>query len=219
MSPIRPKRASASAGKSIRCATLTTPIPIVGRDGARPSVSWRGYDHRPIAVLAQLLPQQLVDQRRVGLALGRFHHLADEEAEHLGVRGVLRDLGRAGGERGVDRGLDRAGVGDLAQALGLDDCRRRRRRSRPSRRRRPWRCGRRSCRRRSGRSAPPSWAAATGESSMPSPCLFSAPNRSPITQFAAALGSRPSADLSRKTPRSRARRPAPPHRQATAHSR
>src|SRR5579884_1414602 len=70
---------------------------------------------------AELLAQQLVDEGRVGLALGGLHDLADEEAEVLGVRGVLRDLGGVGGEGGVDGGFDGARVGDLAQALGLDD--------------------------------------------------------------------------------------------------
>ena len=52
--------------------------------------------------------------------MGRLHHLADKEAEYFRVGGVLRDLGRVGGERGVDRGFDRAGVGDLAQAAAFD---------------------------------------------------------------------------------------------------
>src|ERR671919_2502397 len=70
---------------------------------------------------SQLLLQHLVDQRGVGLALGRFHDLADEPAEDFGVVLELFDLiGVGGDDLGRDL-LDRAGIRDLLQALLLDD--------------------------------------------------------------------------------------------------
>src|SRR3970040_1241151 len=48
--------------------------------------------------LSQLALQHLVELRRVGLAVGGFHHLANEEAEELvlarAILGELRRIGR-----------------------------------------------------------------------------------------------------------------------------
>ena len=52
---------------------------------------------------SKLLPQQPVDDLRVGLALRLLHHLADEEAEHaLLAAAVGLDLLRVRGDHGVD---------------------------------------------------------------------------------------------------------------------
>src|SRR5690606_36488669 len=70
----------------------------------------------------QLLLQELVHLRRIGLAAGRLHDLADEVAEELLLAGaVLLELLRVLREHLVDRLLDRAGVGDLLEPLALDD--------------------------------------------------------------------------------------------------
>ena len=64
--------------------------------------------------------------RRVGLALGGLHGLADEETEHLAALGfvtgaVLLDLLGVGCQHFVEQLLDSAAVGVLHQVLGLDD--------------------------------------------------------------------------------------------------
>src|SRR5215831_11629473 len=70
---------------------------------------------------AKLAAQKLVELGRVGLAAGRFHGLADEEAEELVLAGaVLRELRRVLRHDLLDRALDGGAVGDLAQAPGFD---------------------------------------------------------------------------------------------------
>ena len=57
----------------------------------------------------ELLLQQLVELRRVGLAAGGLHHLADEEAEQLVLAGaVLGELARVLRHHLVDGALDGA---------------------------------------------------------------------------------------------------------------
>ncbi len=66
--------------------------------------------------------QQFIELRRVRLAPGRFHDLADEEPEQLiFTAAVIRKLLGVGGDHGVDHALDRGGIGDLLEALRLDD--------------------------------------------------------------------------------------------------
>src|SRR5260370_11152580 len=66
--------------------------------------------------------QQLVELRRIRLALGGLHDLADEETEELVLAGpIVGESFRIGGNDGVDYSLDGAGVGDLLQAPLLDD--------------------------------------------------------------------------------------------------
>src|SRR5216683_2346681 len=70
----------------------------------------------------QLGPQQIVELRRVRLALGGLHDLAGKEAEELVVAGpIVGKLFRIGGDDGVDDSLDGAGVRDLLQTPLLDD--------------------------------------------------------------------------------------------------
>src|ERR1700683_975499 len=70
----------------------------------------------------ELLFKQLVESRRVGLALRGLHRLADEESEQLVLAGaILRQLRRIGGDHGIDRGFDRRLIGNLAPAARLDD--------------------------------------------------------------------------------------------------
>src|SRR3546814_11494483 len=72
--------------------------------------------------LAELLAQHLVHQARIGLALGRLHHLADEPAENLLVAALeLRDLARIAGDDPVDQPFDGRAVADLLQSLGFHD--------------------------------------------------------------------------------------------------
>src|ERR1700722_2900723 len=94
----------------------------------KPRTGWRSSMNRrsspsPAATSAtELLFEQFVQARRVGLALRGFHRLADEESEQLVLAGaVLRQLRRIGGDHGVDRGFDRRLIGDLAPAARLDD--------------------------------------------------------------------------------------------------
>jgi len=71
---------------------------------------------RPVGrASAQLFLQRLVHQGRVGLALGGFHHLADEEAEQLVLAApVLFHLVGIGGQYGIHLLHDGAGVRDLS---------------------------------------------------------------------------------------------------------
>src|ERR1700688_3242988 len=70
----------------------------------------------------QLSFQQVVELRRIRLALGGLHDLADEETEELVLAGpIVGKLSRIGGDNGVDDSLDGPRVGDLLQASFLDD--------------------------------------------------------------------------------------------------
>src|ERR1700742_4663556 len=70
----------------------------------------------------ELLLQQLVESSRIRLALRGLHDLADEEAEQLVLaRPIVGELPRVGSHDGLDSLLDRRLVGDLFQALLLDD--------------------------------------------------------------------------------------------------
>src|ERR1700738_161585 len=71
---------------------------------------------------AQLLLEQFLCERRIGLAAGRLHHLTREETQHIGFAGFVvgDDLG-VGRQHFVDDGLDRAAVAYLRQAFALDD--------------------------------------------------------------------------------------------------
>src|SRR5690349_18773368 len=74
------------------------------------------------ASAVELCLQQLVDNRRVALALHGFHRLADEKAEQLVLAAaVFGDLVLVGGEDLGDHRFDRAGVALLLEALGLGD--------------------------------------------------------------------------------------------------
>ena len=120
-------------------------------DTAALPIGKRRRVHPPL--LLQLLGQKLVDQGRVGLALVGFMTWPTKKPSSFVVAARVFARPGPGWRRARHRSrLDRAGVGDLAQALSLDDRAPALRRSRPSRRTHPWRCGRRSCRRRSGRS-------------------------------------------------------------------
>src|ERR1700729_238553 len=62
---------------------------------------------------AELLAQQLVELRRIGLAAGRLHDLANEKAEQLVLAGtVIGQLSRVACHRLIDRLLDGGAVGD-----------------------------------------------------------------------------------------------------------
>lgn len=79
-----------------------------------------------LSLAFEFLLQQLVHLTGVGLAFGSLHRLADEEAEHLAALGfvagaVLFDLLGVGRQHFVQHGFDGAGVGDLLEALLLDD--------------------------------------------------------------------------------------------------
>src|SRR3954469_16454474 len=71
---------------------------------------------------AELLPDQAVDLAAVGPALGLPHHGADDGADRLTVAGadLLGSLG-VGLDRGGDDRLELTAVGDLGEALALDD--------------------------------------------------------------------------------------------------
>src|SRR5262245_48565774 len=70
---------------------------------------------------AQLAAQKLVQLSGIGLAAGRFHDLADEEAEELVLAGaVVRELCWILRHHLLDGADDRGAVGDLTQALGFD---------------------------------------------------------------------------------------------------
>src|SRR4030095_5507462 len=72
---------------------------------------------------AELALEDRVDLRRVGLALRRGHHLADQRVERFFLAGlVLGDDSRARRDRVVDDLLDRAFVADLTQAPGRAEC-------------------------------------------------------------------------------------------------
>src|SRR5581483_9440597 len=87
--------------------------------GARVSgVEGRGFD---FSREPQLLLQDRVHGLRVGLAPGRFHHLADEPAERGRLGPHLLHLVGVGSDDGIDGPLDGARVRDLAQAALLDD--------------------------------------------------------------------------------------------------
>ncbi len=80
--------------------------PGIGRDGAQKSSKAVGLD-------AELFLQSIVHGLRVGLAAGRFHDLADEPAEHGGLRLHLLDLVGIGGDDRVDGLFDGTRIGDL----------------------------------------------------------------------------------------------------------
>ena len=170
-------------------------------DGQIVAVSWSAdmLIGQPGALRQSLgverLLQKLVDDLGVGLAAGRLHHLADEPAEQRGLGLVGRDLVRVGVDHRLDGGLDGAGVGDLLQAALLDQrapgpCP-----SPPWRRTGPWRCGPRSCRRPIRSSSLPRCSALTGDSAIVTPRRFSMAKKSPVTQLAACLASRPLATV------------------------
>src|SRR4029077_17590659 len=70
----------------------------------------------------QLLLQKLIELRRIGLAAGGLHDLADEEAEQLVfARAVVGKLARILRHDRVDGLLDGTRVGDLLEAPGFDD--------------------------------------------------------------------------------------------------
>src|SRR5487761_549072 len=70
----------------------------------------------------KLLLEQLVQLSWIGLALCRLHHLPDEEAEELVLAGaVVGEPPRVPGHYFFDGALDGAGIGDLPEALRLDD--------------------------------------------------------------------------------------------------
>src|SRR5688572_32655311 len=70
----------------------------------------------------ELLLEQLVQLRGVRLAAGGLHDLADEDAEQLVLaRTVVGELAGILRHHLVDGLLDGAGVGDLLEALRLDD--------------------------------------------------------------------------------------------------
>src|SRR5262245_45183514 len=69
----------------------------------------------------ELASEQFVDDLRVRLAGGRFHHLADEPADQHRLRLRLRDLLGVSGDDVVDHLLDRRQVGDLPHSSRLDD--------------------------------------------------------------------------------------------------
>src|SRR6185295_13615424 len=76
---------------------------------------------RDAASARHFLPQQLVDLRRVRLALARLHHLAYQRVEGLVLaRLVLVDRLRIGRQHLVDDGLERTSVAHLLQAELLD---------------------------------------------------------------------------------------------------
>ena len=59
----------------------------------------------PCPAPSEAFPHGRLDERRVGLAAGRLHDLADEEADGLRLAGpVVGDGRRVGGQDGVDRG-------------------------------------------------------------------------------------------------------------------
>src|SRR4030095_8742135 len=70
----------------------------------------------------QFRPQPLVDDARIGLALHRLHHLADEEAEQrLLAALVLGDLVRIRRQHFIHRCIDGAGVARLLEPPFFDD--------------------------------------------------------------------------------------------------
>ena len=70
---------------------------------------------------AEFFPEQFVDLRRIGLALRGLHHLPDEITEQRFFPGaVLFQLLGVFRDDLVDDLLDRAGIGDLFQALLRD---------------------------------------------------------------------------------------------------
>src|SRR4029077_13231215 len=74
------------------------------------------------ALSRELFLQELVDQRRVRLALGCLHHLADEETEQLVLSGaIFADFVGLRLHHGLDCGLDGAGVGHLLETALLDE--------------------------------------------------------------------------------------------------
>src|SRR5262245_6831517 len=80
----------------------------LGRILAKPL--WRARALEP-----ELLPQERVDDLRVGFAARRFQHLTDEPAEHGGLGLHGRHLVRVGGDHRSDGLVDDASVGDLPQ--------------------------------------------------------------------------------------------------------
>src|SRR5580658_3862167 len=74
------------------------------------------------ASATELLLQQLVEARRIRLALRRFHHLPDKEPKQLVLAGaIVRQLSRTGAHDRVDRALDRSFIGNLPPASRIDD--------------------------------------------------------------------------------------------------
>ena len=73
--------------------------------------------------LAEFLLQQLIDLRRVGLALGGFHRLTDQRVEGFGIaRTDLFDVFGVRCQHIVDDFLEFACVAHLFEVLGLDQC-------------------------------------------------------------------------------------------------
>src|SRR6266403_3928147 len=67
------------------------------------------------SLCAKLLPQQPVDDLRIGFPLRLLQHLADEEAEYaLLAAAIRRNLIRVRHDDGVDRRLERRLVGRRA---------------------------------------------------------------------------------------------------------
>ena len=74
------------------------------------------------ALTRELLLQNIVQLRRIGLALACLHREADEEAEQLVLAAaVFRDLVCVGRDDLVHQRLDGAAVGDLLESLGFDE--------------------------------------------------------------------------------------------------
>jgi hypothetical protein len=135
------------------------------------------------------LRQQFVDLLRVGLALGGFHRLTDQRIEGLFLAGPeFRDHCCIGRQHIVDQRLDGAAVGDLLQALLVDDFVGRSCLRRSTARRTPfWRCCWRSCCRRC---APPGRRVVRRSPAMSPislPSLFRRAARSTMTQLAQGL--------------------------------
>src|SRR6185436_5398142 len=70
----------------------------------------------------ELFLEQLVELRGVRLSARRLHHLSYEVAEQLVLaRAVIGELARIFRHDVVDGLFDRPGIGDLLEALRLDD--------------------------------------------------------------------------------------------------
>ena len=68
----------------------------------------------------QLLEKQLIDQRRIRLALRGFHDLADKEAEYGFLsRSILLELLRICGDHLLDDGLELRAITDLLRLFLL----------------------------------------------------------------------------------------------------
>jgi hypothetical protein len=76
--------------------------------------------------LIQFIFEQLIDGLRVGGPLGSLHHLADKEADHLATLVgfsclVLIHLGLVVGQYFINNRFNGSRVGNLLEALGIND--------------------------------------------------------------------------------------------------